>query len=89
MHGRFRGGSELRLFFPASELAPILFDDDYEYGIDEQVYIVSSRLSYTRSEILALTRPERIALFERIVKDIENEADYKRAVYQALSRAVI
>jgi hypothetical protein len=34
---------------------------------------------------LALTRPERIKLFERIVTDIENEAEYKRAVLKALA----
>jgi hypothetical protein len=66
-----------------------LFQDDYEYGIDEQIYIVSKYLNYTRSEVLGLTRPERIVMFERIVKDIEGDEQYKREVLKALSRLAI
>lgn len=62
-----------------------MFIDDYEYGVEEQFYILSKHLHYTNSEVLALTRPERIKLFERIVTDIENEAEYKRAVLKALA----
>jgi len=78
---------EYCIFFPLSELAALLFQDDYEYGPDEQEYLIATHTGFTRKEIISLTRAERIKLFERIKLEVEDEAEYKKALLEVTARA--
>jgi hypothetical protein len=63
-----------------------LFQDPYEYGLDEQIYLLARHTGLTLTEILSLTRSERIKMFERLLKDLNNEHDYKRAILESIAR---
>ena len=79
--------SGIRLFFPACWLGRYLFWDAFEYPFDEQVYLIAKNTGYTHTEILSLTRPERLKLFERIRKDVENDIEYRRILLETIARS--
>jgi len=82
-----QSSGECFIFFPLSELAALLFQDDYEYGSDEQEYLIATHTGFTRKEIISLTRAERIKLFERIKLDVENDTEYKKQLLEFTARA--
>jgi hypothetical protein len=50
------------------------------------MYIISRMTGYARSEILSLTRDERIRMFERAKVDLEGEYEYRKALLTLISR---
>lgn len=75
----------LRVFFSLGELAALLFHDDFEYALDEQEYVIATHTGFTEKEITMMTRPRRIKMFERIVKDMENENDWRRVLLETIA----
>ena len=50
---------------------------------------MSTHTSFTQKEILSLTRPERIKIFERIKTDVENETEWKRLVLETIIKVSV
>lgn len=53
----------------------------------EQEYVIATHTGYTEKEIMMMTRPKRIQMFERIVKDMENENDWKRILLETIAHS--
>ena len=80
-----KNGIGLCVFFSLGELASLLFRDDFEYSLFEQEYVIATHTGYTEKEIMMMTRPKRIQMFERIVKDMENENDWRRVLLETIA----
>jgi hypothetical protein len=55
--------------------------------LDEQEYVIATHTGFTQKEIMMMTRPKRIQMFERILKDVENENDWRKILLETIAKA--
>ena len=49
--------------------------------------MIATRTGFTQKEIVMMTRPKRIQMFERILKDVENENDWRKILLETIAKA--